>query len=196
MLSSALVVFLPFCLATKVVRTVVYAHIWLHGSFPSFPLRPSRFCLFVLQFYSFWFVAITIAISAYHYSYGLLIATYIQDALEFFLHFIDQVERMNSGKPDFDPSRSFKFGIEERLQCPSGKVAYNRRNDYILSLNIPLEKAINKSEFSVLFIALSSCSQFTFVCYEIPEELDIHYWLYSYISFGVKFQKSQQNSKI
>ncbi|XP_009616171.1 ubiquitin carboxyl-terminal hydrolase 14-like isoform X1 [Nicotiana tomentosiformis] len=71
-----------------------------------------------------------------------------QDALEFFLHFIDQVERMNSGKPDFDPSRSFKFGIEERLQCPSGKVAYNRRNDYILSLNIPLEKAINKKELA------------------------------------------------
>lgn len=71
-----------------------------------------------------------------------------QDALEFFLHFIDQVERINSGTPDFDPSRSFKFGIEERLQCSSGKVTYNRRNDYILSLNIPLEKAINKKELA------------------------------------------------
>ncbi|VFR02805.1 unnamed protein product [Cuscuta campestris] len=69
-----------------------------------------------------------------------------QDALEFFLHFIDQVERMNSGNPKIDPSRSFKFGIEERIQCPSGKVAYNRRNDYILSLNIPLDKAVNKKE--------------------------------------------------
>lgn len=69
-----------------------------------------------------------------------------QDALEFFLHFIDQVERMNSGNPIIDPSRSFKFGIEERIQCPSGKVAYNRRNDYILSLNIPLDKAVNKKE--------------------------------------------------
>ncbi|XP_019163930.1 PREDICTED: ubiquitin carboxyl-terminal hydrolase 14 isoform X2 [Ipomoea nil] len=67
-----------------------------------------------------------------------------QDALEFFLHFIDQVERMNSGNSKIDPSRSFKFGIEERIQCPSGKVAYNKRNDYILSLNIPLDKAINK----------------------------------------------------
>lgn len=71
-----------------------------------------------------------------------------QDALEFFLHFIDQVERINSGTPDFDPSRSFKFGIEERLQCSSGKVTYNRRNDYILSLNIPLEKAVNKKELA------------------------------------------------
>ncbi|XP_031100791.1 ubiquitin carboxyl-terminal hydrolase 14 isoform X1 [Ipomoea triloba] len=69
-----------------------------------------------------------------------------QDALEFFLHFIDQVERMNSGNSKIDPSRSFKFGIEERIQCPSGKVAYNKRNDYILSLNIPLDKAINKKE--------------------------------------------------
>ncbi|KAL2483615.1 Ubiquitin carboxyl-terminal hydrolase 14 [Forsythia ovata] len=69
-----------------------------------------------------------------------------QDALEFFLHFIDQVERINAGNPNFDPSRSFKFGIEERLQCPSGRVAYNKRHDYILSLSIPLYKATNKKE--------------------------------------------------
>ncbi|XP_058209961.1 ubiquitin carboxyl-terminal hydrolase 14-like isoform X2 [Rhododendron vialii] len=69
-----------------------------------------------------------------------------QDALEFFLHFIDQVERVNAGKPEFDPSTSFKFGIEERLLCPSGKVAYNRRHDYILSLSIPLHLATNKDE--------------------------------------------------
>lgn len=69
-----------------------------------------------------------------------------QDALEFFLHLIDQVERTNAGKPELDPGRSFKFGIEERLQCPSGKVAYNRRHDYSLSLSIPLEKATNKKE--------------------------------------------------
>ncbi|KAG8364997.1 hypothetical protein BUALT_Bualt18G0057100 [Buddleja alternifolia] len=69
-----------------------------------------------------------------------------QDALEFFLHLIDQVERINTGNPNFDPSRSFKFGIEERLQCSSGKVAYNKRNDYILSLNIPLQKATNRKE--------------------------------------------------
>ncbi|KAL7585980.1 ubiquitin carboxyl-terminal hydrolase 14 [Lactuca sativa] len=69
-----------------------------------------------------------------------------QDALEFFLHLIEQVERIHSGNPNLDPSRSFKFGIEERLQCPSGKVAYNKRHDYILSLNIPLDKATNKKE--------------------------------------------------
>ncbi|KAJ8763625.1 hypothetical protein K2173_003097 [Erythroxylum novogranatense] len=69
-----------------------------------------------------------------------------QDALEFFLHFLDQVERVNGGRPELDPSRSFKFGIEDRILCSSGKVAYNRRLDYILSLNIPLHEAINKDE--------------------------------------------------
>ncbi|KAF8414013.1 hypothetical protein HHK36_002011 [Tetracentron sinense] len=69
-----------------------------------------------------------------------------QDALEFFLHLLDQVERANAGKSDSDPSRSFKFGIEERLLCSSGKVAYNRRVDYILSLNIPLHEATNKEQ--------------------------------------------------
>ncbi|XP_042453515.1 ubiquitin carboxyl-terminal hydrolase 14-like isoform X1 [Zingiber officinale] len=69
-----------------------------------------------------------------------------QDALEFFLHFLDQVERANTGNPALDPSRSFKFVIEERLQCPSGKVAYNKRSDYILSLNIPLHEATNKEQ--------------------------------------------------
>lgn len=69
-----------------------------------------------------------------------------QDALEFFLHFLDQVERSNAVKPELDPSRSFKFGVEERILCSSGKVAYNKRLDYILSLNIPLHEATNKEE--------------------------------------------------
>ncbi|XP_062077898.1 ubiquitin carboxyl-terminal hydrolase 14 isoform X2 [Humulus lupulus] len=72
-----------------------------------------------------------------------------QDALEFFLHFLDQVEqveRSNSGRSEADSSRCFKFGVEDRIQCSSGKVAYNRRLDYILSLNIPLHAASNKDE--------------------------------------------------
>ncbi|KAI4333751.1 hypothetical protein L6164_018520 [Bauhinia variegata] len=69
-----------------------------------------------------------------------------QDALEFFLHFLDQVERANAVSPVLDPARSFKFGIEDRILCSSGKVAYNRRHDYILSLNIPLHEATNKGE--------------------------------------------------
>ncbi|KAK4484369.1 hypothetical protein RD792_006947 [Penstemon davidsonii] len=103
-----------------------------------------------------------------------------QDALEFFLHFIDQVERINTAKPNFDPSRSFKFGIEERLECSSGKVAYNKRNDYILSLNIPLDKAINKGEFILLLssdeivrprVKLMDCLH----CFSAPEELHDFY---------------------
>ena len=78
--------------------------------------------------------------------------------MEFFLHFIDQVERVNAGKPELDPSLSFKFGIEERLACPSGKVAYNRRHDYILSLGIPLHKAINKGKFLHIIIRLEYLS--------------------------------------
>lgn len=69
-----------------------------------------------------------------------------QDALEFFLHLLEQVERVNAGNPKLDPSRNFKFGIEDRIHCPSGKVAYNRRYDYILSLNIPLHEATNKDQ--------------------------------------------------
>ncbi|KAG9452804.1 hypothetical protein H6P81_005708 [Aristolochia fimbriata] len=69
-----------------------------------------------------------------------------QDALEFFLHLLDQVERAHTGKPEQDPTRSFKFIVEERLSCPSGKLAYNNRTDCILSLNIPLDAAINKEE--------------------------------------------------
>lgn len=72
-----------------------------------------------------------------------------QDALEFFLHFLDQVERSNTGKTELDPARSFKFGVEDRILCSSGKVAYNRRNDYILSLNIPLHEATNKEELEL-----------------------------------------------
>ncbi|KAK9092283.1 hypothetical protein Syun_027194 [Stephania yunnanensis] len=69
-----------------------------------------------------------------------------QDALEFYQHFIDQVERSNAGSAAADPTRSFKFGIEERIQCSSGKVAYNRRVENVLPLNIPLHEATNKEQ--------------------------------------------------
>ena len=79
-----------------------------------------------------------------YFTYYLM--KFLQDALEFFLHFLDQVERQNSGSFGSDPARSFKFGIEDRIVCSSGKVAYNRRHDYILSLNIPLHEATNKGK--------------------------------------------------
>ncbi|GAU28743.1 hypothetical protein TSUD_372520 [Trifolium subterraneum] len=70
----------------------------------------------------------------------------IIDALEFFLHFLDRVEQANAGKTELNPANSFKFGIEDRISCSSGKVTYSRRDDYILSLNIPLHEATNKEE--------------------------------------------------
>ncbi|KAG0494683.1 hypothetical protein HPP92_005677, partial [Vanilla planifolia] len=69
-----------------------------------------------------------------------------QDALEFFLYLLDRVEQIHAGKPESDPTKSFKFFIQERIQCPSGKVAYNKRVDCILSLNIPLTEAINREQ--------------------------------------------------
>jgi ubiquitin carboxyl-terminal hydrolase 5/13 len=74
-----------------------------------------------------------------------------QDALDFFLHLIDQVDQANTGNHELNPFTGFKFFIEERLQCPSGKVSYNKRSDYILSLNIPLHEATNKGDFKTFF---------------------------------------------
>ncbi|OMP04613.1 hypothetical protein COLO4_09498 [Corchorus olitorius] len=47
--------------------------------------------------------------------------------------------------PEFSTMRQ-QFGVEERILCSSGKVAYNKRVDNILSLNIPLHEATNKEE--------------------------------------------------
>ena len=74
-----------------------------------------------------------------HLSYLLF-----QDVLEFFLHLIDKVDQANPGDHELNPCTGFKFIIEERVQCPSGKVSYNKRSDYHLSLSIPLHEATNK----------------------------------------------------
>ncbi|CAA7032006.1 unnamed protein product [Microthlaspi erraticum] len=71
-----------------------------------------------------------------------------QDALKFFRHLLDKVERSSSNmRPDLDPSRSFKFGVEEKILCPYGHVRYIKREDCIISLSIPLHKATNKDEW-------------------------------------------------
>ncbi|XP_062180355.1 ubiquitin carboxyl-terminal hydrolase 14-like [Phragmites australis] len=69
-----------------------------------------------------------------------------QDALEFFLHLIDRVDHANPGNYESNPCTGFKFIVEERVQCPSGKVSYNTRSDNILSLSIPLHEATNKEQ--------------------------------------------------
>ncbi|AQK90559.1 Ubiquitin carboxyl-terminal hydrolase [Zea mays] len=69
-----------------------------------------------------------------------------QDVLEFFLHLIDRVEKANPGDRELNPFSGFKFVVEERVQCPSGKVSYNKRSDNVLSLSIPLHEATNKEQ--------------------------------------------------
>lgn len=72
-----------------------------------------------------------------------------QDALEYFQHLLDQIECCHVSNAQQDPSRSFKFFVEERILCSSsGKVKYNKRVDNVLSLNIPLQAALNKDEVS------------------------------------------------
>lgn len=71
-----------------------------------------------------------------------------QDAQEFFMHFlstVDRAERSSSGP--VNPADSFRYQVEERTQCmQSGKVRYNRREDTLLSLSIPMEAVLNKDE--------------------------------------------------
>ncbi|XP_038672538.1 ubiquitin carboxyl-terminal hydrolase 13 [Scyliorhinus canicula] len=68
-----------------------------------------------------------------------------QDALEFFLHFINLVTRNSNGSDD--PSEIFRFMVEDRVQCcQSRKVKYKQRVDYIMQLPVALEAASNKEE--------------------------------------------------
>ncbi|VAH58246.1 unnamed protein product [Triticum turgidum subsp. durum] len=69
-----------------------------------------------------------------------------QDALEFFHHLIDKVDQANPGNHELNPCTGFKFIIEERVQCPSGKVSYNQHCDNFLTLSIPLHEATNKEQ--------------------------------------------------
>ncbi|CAK7327525.1 unnamed protein product [Dovyalis caffra] len=72
-----------------------------------------------------------------------------QDALEFFLHFLDQVERVNGGKPALDPSRSFKFGIEEQeleafCKLKAEKISEGKdvSSDEIVRPRVPLDACL------------------------------------------------------
>jgi ubiquitin carboxyl-terminal hydrolase 5/13 len=71
-----------------------------------------------------------------------------QDALEFLQHLLTLAHQKERAAPGpLDPSAAFQFKIEERVQCSqSNKVKYSYRPDNILSLSIPLHKAINKEE--------------------------------------------------
>ncbi|XP_067144900.1 ubiquitin carboxyl-terminal hydrolase 5 [Centruroides vittatus] len=68
-----------------------------------------------------------------------------QDAQEFFLHLINILERNNRNQEN--PADCFKYQFEERIQClQSGKVKYTTRTEYLLSLPIPMNAALNKEK--------------------------------------------------
>ncbi|XP_044727778.1 ubiquitin carboxyl-terminal hydrolase 5 isoform X3 [Chrysoperla carnea] len=67
-----------------------------------------------------------------------------QDAQEYFLHFLDLVNR-HSRHQSLNPADAFKFCLEERYQCGVSKgVKYLQRSDWLLHLPIPLQAATNK----------------------------------------------------
>lgn len=68
-----------------------------------------------------------------------------QDAQEFFLHVINELEKHS--RSNFNPADALKFAVEDRVECcSSGKVKYTKRDEYCLPLHIPLHTAINASE--------------------------------------------------
>uniref|UniRef100_A0A8C7DX67 Ubiquitin carboxyl-terminal hydrolase n=1 Tax=Naja naja TaxID=35670 RepID=A0A8C7DX67_NAJNA len=68
-----------------------------------------------------------------------------QDALEFFLHLINLIERNRIGSEN--PSDVFRFLVEERTQCcQTRKVRYTERVEYLMQLPVAMEAAINKDE--------------------------------------------------
>nr|CAG4638254.1 EOG090X0181 [Cyclestheria hislopi] len=72
-----------------------------------------------------------------------------QDAVEFLLHLINVMERHVRNLPSSpqSPAESFKFRVEERLQCmASGQVRYTYRPEYHLPVPVPLETASNLDE--------------------------------------------------
>eukprot|EP00798_Chlamydomonas_sp_ICE-L_P030886 gene30886-35934_t len=77
-----------------------------------------------------------------------------QDALEYFQYVLEQIgrcEHANTERLDLASGPStkslFGFTFEDRIQClGSGGILYKQRDDNVLSLDIPLEAAVNKEE--------------------------------------------------
>lgn len=74
-----------------------------------------------------------------------------QDAQEFLLHLLTLLERHT--KDQGNPGECFKFEVEERFQCSSSKkVKYLTRSEVCLSLQIPMDAAINKEDVRLYFL--------------------------------------------
>jgi ubiquitin carboxyl-terminal hydrolase 5/13 len=74
-----------------------------------------------------------------------------QDASEFFLHLLSNIERADralAGSDTHSLVSLFQFQMEERIQCMvSGQVRYTQRVDTIWQLPVAIEAATNKSEY-------------------------------------------------
>lgn len=79
-----------------------------------------------------------------------------QDAYDFYLHFINMLER--NSRNQFNPIDSLTFSVEERVECmASKKVKYTTREEYCLPLVIPLEKATNLDEVKEYLEKKANC---------------------------------------
>lgn len=68
-----------------------------------------------------------------------------QDAQEYYLHLLNVLKKHS--KNQFNPGNALKFKIEDCVRCgSSGKVKYTYRDEWSLSLSIPLDKTINIKE--------------------------------------------------
>ncbi|XP_012943911.1 ubiquitin carboxyl-terminal hydrolase 5 [Aplysia californica] len=68
-----------------------------------------------------------------------------QDAQEYFLHMVSVIQKNSRGGAN--PCESFRFEVEERVACSSSqRVRYTRREDFCLSLPVPMEAVSNKEE--------------------------------------------------
>lgn len=68
-----------------------------------------------------------------------------QDAQEYFLHLLNVLQK--NSKNQFNPGNALKFKVEDCVRCgSSGKVKYTYRDEWSLSLIIPLDKTRNQDE--------------------------------------------------
>ncbi len=67
-----------------------------------------------------------------------------QDAMEFFQHFLQAIDRLEKSLGNPSTASCFKFTTEDRIECnTSHMVKYSKRQENILPLPIPIEKATN-----------------------------------------------------
>lgn len=73
-----------------------------------------------------------------------------QDALDFYLHVANTIQKNCRKSKTKNPMDALKFCIEDRVKCTSsGKVKYTNREEYCLSLNLPIDKSLNIDDLSV-----------------------------------------------